>query len=313
MSLKIGLDLGASRIKVSLINQKGDLLNFFIPNRVNVRDSVGGSGYIVEYNNKIKRIGAINGTPNMQRLKIHYQHLEDILLAVAYRIKKEMGSQKDQALTLFIETLLPPKQFFAYGKEFKKKIADIGVVEGVVNGENVRLVIEDVNVNCEGVALLNTLDFNDLSEEVNQVLVIDVGSSTIDLVEVWKEENTWQIGAVDSIEFGGTEMCKQIEKTLISKYKVPFKYDLLEKTMTYTFEQKEHSILEEADCLDEIVEEFKVRLNQFVDHRQYKVILAGDGSELLYANKNMQEFIPNATVLDKEARLYGNSMGALNS
>jgi len=312
MQNKIGLDLGASRVKGSIYDQAGAVKNFNISNRVNVDDSIGSSGYIVEYNNHTKRVGASSGIPNMQPLKLRYSHLEEIILAVGYEMKQILGI-KEADITINIETLLPPKQFFSNGKDFKKRIADIGTINGLVNGQAITVNIETVNVNCEGVALLKTLDFNTLSANVKRVLLIDVGSSTIDLVEVIKEDDIWKIGKVDTIEFGGTRMCKAIEKSLANKYKSQFPYDVLEKEMSYTFEGKVFSILDEAECLNSIVEEFVVQLNQFADHRQYKVILAGDGSELLYSNKKMKEFIPTAHLLDANVRLYGNSIGALMS
>lgn len=311
--MKIGLDLGASRIKVSFMNNKEEVKNFFISNRIDPGNKLGTSGYLVKYNDTFNRVGASTGYSNMAPNKIDLANLEEMILAVGYQIMK-LTEQKDTTITLEVEALLPPKQFMNHGDAFKVKLAKLGVLQGEVNGTSIKVVISNVNVNCEGVALLNILDFNVLSTAVNKVLLMDVGSSTTDLVTILKDGGVWQIGDADTIDIGGAKMCEAIAKKISSEHGTSFEYEDLEKNMSYSFENKEYSIFDKADCLDAIVGEISNKVRKFVrDPRQYTVILAGDGSELLYSNKKMQEFIPDAAMLDEETRLYGNSIGALKS
>ena len=317
MRLKVGIDFGASRIKVSFKDKNGKIINVQFPNRFLVgENNTSTSGTIVVRTDveRTNRVGSTNGTANMEKVKLNYSYLDDIILVVAKKMKDALKA--DKYITLDIETLLPPEQYLSITDAFKDKIKAFGKITGTVMGDEIVVEIGEVGVSCEGVALLNSVDLNALCGEVEKCLLVDAGSSTVDFVAIEKVDGAWEIvdaGTDDKV--GGSVVLGEIAAGLRKKYPTQkFEYDKLEKDMYYLIGEEKHLIKDDISFADDKIEGLSKAFNKY--YIGGKVLVSGGAGELLMESTMFMSIIPQGVkpvLVPESARTFGNSLGAYNS
>lgn len=311
--IKIGLDLGASRVKASYLDNTGATKDIIFPNRIDPNVEMAKSGIKVECENTACMIGSISGFSNLRKKKINYSNITEIVFAVAYQLKKALNLDAND-MTLHINTVLPPQQFMETRKEFKKILSDIDGKKATVSDTEITLHIDKVLVGCEGVALLNILDIDTLSSDATQVLLLDLGSSTIDTIVLSKENNAWNVENAQTFSKGGRHMCDDIATVLNSTYPgLTYEGDKVERHMHFQLDGERHELKEHIDAIDPIVEELLTFLDTIGNVRMYKVILAGGASRLLKDNPMFKDVIKNFTIVPEHLLDCGNSRGALQA
>lgn len=307
----VGLDLGASAIKIAI--EVGDKIKKIIfDNRVNAGTITDCGGYIVEFGGETKQVGTLNGTPNMAKTKLQYNHLEDILLAVAYEVREVAGLHSEFKMNL--KTVLPPIQFKSNAKAFRDRIKNLGKggeLRGTVNGCDLKIQIGSVSVACEGVTILNAINLDALSN-VSQVLLLDFGGSTLDLATLIKHGAGWQIQGVDTIaEVNGTKMCEAIAAKVGNENNTTYDADLLSQTGNLVVKGENVEVAHFAQYADEVIKDLFILLGRRLDVNQYKVVNTGRAAEIVAENPIFKDKIPNAILLDETTRTFGNAVGAL--
>ncbi|OON91657.1 MAG: hypothetical protein ATN33_00810 [Epulopiscium sp. Nele67-Bin001] len=310
MKLTIGFDLGASRVKVSFINSENELCTVIFPNRIDPNATMAKSGVKVMFNGNACRIGAISGYSNLQVKKVNYDKLPEILFTAVNYITQQVG---ETDLELEINTVLPPQQFMESKKEFKKLLIGLDGESAVVDGKTITLKISKVRVGCEGVALLKTLDLQNLGDQASQLLLLDVGSSTTDIIILSEENQIYNVEDALTFPKGGKVMCKEIATYLNNMHiGTTFDADKLERQMRYQLDGQNYDLTECQQAYDGFVSELLAFLNGSIGNiRLYKVILAGGGSRLLKHNQKFQDVVKGFVVVPDEFLDFGNSTGIL--
>lgn len=306
--VKVGLDIGASRVKASFLNGK-EMIDVSFPNRVDT--SVTATGIKVDLEGKALTVGTISGYSNSINKKINYHNIHHLLFAVAHMVKEELNIDGD-ALVLEINTVLPPKEFKESREEYKNLLLGANDKVATVNGEKLHLSIKDVRVGAEGVALLSACNLDKIAKDLTQVLLLDVGSSTTDLVILAKDGDTWKIKDADTSRIAGSAMCRAIETSLNSGTGLSYSWDDLERQQTYELDGEIHDIAKEIKSTDDVVSELISEIAKKGNIRQYKVILAGGGSRLLRESKTFKEYT-KFSCIDDTLLDFGNSRGALKA
>lgn len=307
-TIKVGLDLGASRVKASF--KKGaEIIDICFPNRVDT--SVTANGIRVNVDNEDVVVGTVSGYSNSINKKINYHNLHHLLFAVAYRIKEELQLVED-TIRLDITTVLPPKEYKESRNEYKEKIKLASDKVALVNGDKIHLILEDVKVGAEGVALLKAYNLDKVAENLTQVLLLDVGSSTTDYVILTRDGERWKIKDANTSRVAGAELCKAIETKLNAGTGLSYSWDDLERQQGYQLDGEWHNLIKEIDATDTVVKELISDLAKNGNVRQYKVILAGGGSRLLKESKVFKEYT-KFSCIDDYLLDYGNSRGALKA
>ena len=312
MKIKIGVDFGASRVKVAFKNRQGELVKKTFANRYYEGNSNSSSGYLVERNGEIVRIAGTKGKSNRVDVKLNYQHLEEILLVVGYLVREEY-KEGDKYISLEIETLLPPRQFQTIDEEFKDKLKAYGTIKGKVEGVQLEVIVDKVSVNCEGVALLDALDMNEFAGGIDRVFLVDAGSSTVDWVDFEREDGAWGIVDADTLmDVGGATMIAAIASALEKEYPgEKFDADILEKKMHYLLGDEQYNLIDVVDYADKVVASMKPELERA--YKGGKVVVTGGAAELLMASSKFKEIFPRAILVEEDIRSFGNAVGALYS
>lgn len=311
--IKIGLDLGASRVKASYVDDKGKIKDIIFPNRIDPNTEMAKSGLKVESEDTSCMVGSISGFSNLRKKKINYSNIPELVFAVAYYLKKELQI-KENDITLHINTILPPQQFMESRKEFKKILSDIDSKKATVGDTEITLHIEKVLVGCEGVALLNILDIDTLSSDATQVLLLDAGSSTTDIIVLSKENNAWNVENAKTFPKGGSHMCEDIATKLNGSYPgLSYEGEKLERHMHFQLDGERHELKEHIDAINPIVDELLTFIDGIGNVRMYKVVLAGGASRLLKDNEKLKAAIKNFAVVNENLLDCGNSRGALEA
>ena len=322
MKIKVGFDAGASRIKIAFINPKtGEEIVKEFPHRVllNASTSNASDGALIQIKDgKLRRVGSTEGKSSRVDRKVNYKHLEEVILYVAYIVKKELNIA-DTYISLELNTLLPPKQFLTNGKEYKEKIEAFGTITGRVNEiDEIQAIISknSVKLCCEGATLLNALDIDKLLGEdvnTNKLTLIDAGSSTVDLVALEKRGGQWVvINAITLDNVGGAYMLDAISKELEKKYTgQDFPSDRLEKDMYYQLrnDSEVYKVLDVVHYADDVVESMEEELEQF--HKAGLAIITGGAAELFNESKVFRKIVPNSILVPENLRTFGNAIGAL--
>lgn len=307
-SIKVGLDLGASRVKASF--KKGaEIIDIWFPNRVDT--SITATGIRVNVDNEEVVVGTVSGYSNSINKKINYHNLHHLLFAVAYRIKEELQLAEEE-IKLDITTVLPPKEYKESRNEYKEKIKAANEKVATVNGEKLHLLLEDVKVGAEGVALLKAYNIDKVAENLTQVLLLDVGSSTTDYVILTRDGDRWKIKDADTSRVAGAELCKAIETHLNGGTGLSYSWDELERQQGYQLDGEWHKLTKEMDATDTVVKELISDISKIGNIRQYKVLLAGGGSRLLKESKAFKDYT-KFSCIDDNLLDYGNSRGALKA
>lgn len=307
--IEVGLDFGASRIKVSFYNKKV-VEDFYFPNRVSEGEIVT-DGVKVIIDGKSVVVGTIGGQSNSINKKINYKNLAQIVLTVAYEIKKRLELLED-TINLQINTVLPPKEFKESREEFKALIKEVSGTKAIVEGEELTVIIDDVKVGAEGVALLGVCDIENSSDKLTQVLLLDIGSSTTDIVILSKNDTIWSIKDATTSYIAGRKFCEAIETKLNAGTGCSFEWFDLEREQSYQLDGEMHKLIKQISGTDKVVQELIKELDLIGNIRQYKVILAGAGSRLLKESEVFKAYT-KFSCIDDSLLDYGNSRGALKA
>lgn len=306
--LKIGLDIGASSIKVSYFD--GDIIkDFLFPNRVD-SDIENGDGTLVVVDGESLKIGGVGGVSNANPKKVNYKNLRHIMLYVAHRLKQELGLKED-GLMIDINTCLPPRQFKESKEAYKELIGTLGS-KGTVGKDAIEVKIKSVKVGAEGVVLLKSFKLDTVAEDMIKVMILDIGSSTTDIVLLEKFGSTWKIKAAVTSDAAGSSMCRDIETHLNNTTAANYKWDNLELLGKYQLNQKVTPITEHADKIDTTVKRLLNDIEKAGTFAEYMPVLAGQGSKLLSKNQRFAKATKFITV-DTVNQQYGNSRGCLLS
>lgn len=309
-TVKIGLDMGASSIKVSYMDQNGMMKDFSFLNRIN-ENTENVDGTTVSIGNEQVKVGGIGGTSNANPKKVNYRYVRHILFKVAYELKKALGIDGD--IKLEINTCLPPKQFKANREEFKQ-LLNISPEIGFVNAEAFSVYIEGIRCGAEGVVLLKAFNINSVAKDLMKVMLLDVGSSTTDIILLENMgDNVWKIKNAATSTAAGASMCQDIENYLNKAIpKGQFEWDELEMQGKYQVYGEVKPITTDANQIDRTVKALLNDIDKVGTFVEYMPLLAGQGSMILSQNKLFQE-TTKFLLVDNENLKYGNSRGCLKS
>lgn len=307
--VKIGLDIGASSVKVSYFDGSNVIKDFNFPNRINVEIS-NGDGNTIEVDNEVIKVASIGGVSNANPKKVNYRYIKHILLNVAYILKKELNISRDIALE--IKTCLPPKQFKDTKEEYKELLEKCSC-QGTVNKETFNLEIKSVKCGAEGIVLLKSFNINNVANDLMKIMLIEVGSSTTEIVLLeLVGDNTWKIKNATSSAAAGASMCKDIEAHLNKTTKGNYHWDDLELLGKFQLKQEVKSITEHANAINNTVKELLHDIDSVGTFDEYMPLLGGRGSSVLAKNDFFKEITP-FLVVDEINKIYGNSRGCLLS
>ena len=304
-----GIDVGASSIKVSFL--AGDRVkDFSFYNRVDTNIETG-DGVTVEVEGESLKVGSIGGVSNSNPKKVNYRNIKHILFLVAQRMKNELGIKGDIAIN--INTCLPPKQFQTSKEEYKELLKSVNHLDGKVGDESFRLFIDDVKCGAEGIMLLKSFDLDSIASGLLKVMLIDVGSSTSDIILLEKVGDTWKIKTAITSEMAGANMCKDIEKYLNATVDANYDWQDLKRSGKYQKDGEIFDITQQADAVDRTVKGLLSDIDKVGTFTEYKPILAGQGSKILSKNKLFKEASKGFILVDELNQKYGNSRGCLKA
>lgn len=310
LNVKVGIDFGASRIKVSY-KDAGDIKEFQFPNRFNFDTALKTSGYLVDCEDGSIIVGCLNGVSNLKKRKVNYDYITEILHVVVYELKRAFDVED---ISLSIITVLPPQQYKETRAQFKEIIQSANGTVRTVEGVKTTVNIDKVGVGCEGVVLLKTFNLDNTTDNAENVLVIDAGSSTTDIVVLEKQGTVWKVKDALTMEQGGNHICKAIAQHINStETGLSYDGDDLERKMKYQLDGEMHQITEHIECADDYIKTLFAHLSKIDNIRQYKVILAGGTSRLVKENSLFNKTIKGYSCIKDDLLDYGNSRGALLS
>lgn len=309
-SIKLGLDIGASRLKASFF--KGNMvMDICFPNTIDYNTATS-TGIKVNFNDEYLTVGSVSGYNNSTTKKINYTNLEQLVFAAAYKVRESLNLD-DTTLNLDINTVLPPAEFIESREQYKERFKSINGKTAIVNGVPITLNITDVKVGAEGVALLNACNLDNLTSNLSQVLILDVGSSTTDIIILSKTDDVWSIKDAITSRIAGREMCRAIETSLNSGGTgLTFEWSELERNQYYELDGEQHELSKEIDACDHVVKALIAELRKIGNIRQYKVILTGAGSRLLKESNEFKAYT-KFSCIENNLLDFGNSRGALKS
>lgn len=306
--IKVGIDFGASRIKYVYEGTQGTKRNGIMLNKYLIGNNNAGTGYKVVRADRINKVGAVNGVPNIQRVKVNCEYLDDIILAICKDIKNNTGCKSD--MTLSINALLPPSQYLSIAENFREKLLSYGTFEGEVNGDKLKVTIKDVGICCEGVSQLTNMDIYKVCS-LDTALLIDAGSSTIDIVQLSRDNGHWEVVDADTInEVSGSLIMKDIALGLCNEYPtIPFKASELESRMYFYIGETKHNVIDYIEFADDRISKLGKMFKDY--YIGGKVLVSGGAGELLMASKIFRDICPaEAILLDENIRTFGNARGA---
>lgn len=306
MKITVGLDIGASSVKVSYFAKNSkEIKDFMFLNRVDV-SSQCNDGDLITIGNEALKIGCIGGQTNQVLKKINYDYIEYILAKVAYEVAKDYG---EYSVCMVIKTCLPPSQFKEFKVPYIQRLS-LPVQTCHINGKQVTYSIEQVKCGVEGAILLPSLPASERINKYSKLMLLDVGSSTTDIILLAKRNDVWSIKQATTSTVAGTSFCKEIAMKLNQVTHANYNWQDLETTGDYQLRGQTYSIKESASLIDDSVKLLLsdvLREGSFVE---YMPVLTGRGAEILANNdlfKEKTEFI----LLGGNVQTYGNSRGCL--
>lgn len=306
-SIKIGIDFGASRIKYVYKASDGKLRNGIFLNKYLIGENNAGTGYKVVRDDHINKVGAFNGIPNIQKSKINYEYLDDIILAICKDVKNNIGCKMEMSVS--INALLPPSQYLSIGEKFREKLLDYGTIEGDVNGDKLKVTIKDVGVCCEGVAQLGVTNVHNVCT-LDVALLLDAGSSTIDVVQL-ERHGHWEVIDADTInDIAGSLIIKDIALGLNNEYPyLALNASDLERDMYFYEGETKHELVKYTDFASNRISNLAQVFRDY--YRGGKILVSGGAGELLMASETFHNICPvEPVLLDEEIRTFGNAKGA---
>lgn len=312
--VKVGIDFGASRIKYTYkAYENAELIDRVFPNRyaAGINNLNGAEVIRKDY---IVKIGCTGGVSNIEGVKTNYKYLDDIILVIAKQIKDNINSLEGD-VELDIRTVLPPAQYLTVADSFKKRILEYDTYSGIVDNKETTVKIANVSVGCEGVAVLNAMDIDNLCK-LDRCLLLDVGSSTIDFISLERDGDEWEIIDANTVNnVGGSLIVQDIAGYLQAKYpNTEFSADELENKMYYYLGAEKHSVIKDVDAAKHRIEILNKAFNKY--YRGGDVFIGGGAGKLLASSETFKKLIPYGAeprLLSDELRVFGNSRGAYNS
>lgn len=314
MATKVGIDFGAGRVKYSYkIYENSNVIDRVFPNRYIVGNN-NSNGVEVVRDDYIVKIGCTGGVNNLENVKTNYKYLDDIILVVAQNIKDNVKSIED-TVELNISTVLPPAQYLTVADAFKAKIMGYETYSGVVNGKKITTKIANVTVGCEAVAILNAMDIDKVCE-LDRCLLADVGSSTIDFVNLERDGDAWEIIDANTVNnVGGALIVQDITDYLKNKYPtMEFVADEIESKMFYYIGTEKHQVIDDVNAAKHRIEILDKAFRRY--YKGGEVIIGGGAGKLLASSEAFKALLPAGVkpiMLSDELRTFGNSRGALYS
>lgn len=307
-TVDIGLDIGASSIKISFYNRDGVIIDLDFSNSVDT-NLLTGNGTMVTVDDVSIKLDSTSGNSNSVDKKINYEYMDNIIFNVAHQVKKILNIEGD--IKLNISTCLPPEQYREFKDDYKQLISSVNGKKGVVCNDEFTLYIGNVKCSAEGVMLLKSFDINAVAKDIIGVMLIDVGSSTSDIVLLDKHRDTWRVKSARTSEYASRKMCQDIARGVNSdNKKANIKWQALDRGAKYQLKGKVYSIVDRANDVDETVRGLIADVNRVGSFEENKIILCGQGSDILANNdlfKNTADFIQ----VDEINKKFGNSRGCL--
>lgn len=305
--IKVGFDFGASRVKTSF--EKGtDVFDICFPNRVDTNADANGIKVTIEDDTLV--VGTVSGYSNSTKKKINYRNVSHVVMAMAYLVK-ESFEIIDDIIRLNINTVLPPSEYQESKEQYRDIIKSVSGTTATVNGTTFTLIIENVKVGSECVAVLNTYNLDRIVKDLTRVILIDVGSSTSDIAVLIKD-GVWKIKTAFTSNYAGSNICRSIVTKLNSGTGLSYTWDDLEREQSYQLDGEKHDITKHIDEANDVIEALISDLSKIDNVRQYKVILTGAGSRLLKESTLFKSYTKFDCV-DDILLDFGNSRGALKA
>lgn len=316
MRIKVGLDLGASAVKVVFEN-RGQLVKTMFLNRMGDDTVEVKDGYKVIRTTDagkevVTYVGHEEGIANIVAKKVNLKYLEEILLTVAYIIKTTIKST-DKEIELDLRALLPVDQFKESKQLFEDKLKAISV-KGKVEDETVIVSVVNAVVKAEGLTLLNSCNIAD-HVTANNLLLLDIGSSTSDWMLLRKKDDGYMPVKGDSVGAAGTAMM-QLITTAVNRHnqgESTYTWQELERDMSYEWKGDVHSVYNFVNSAENVVKKIINELNIVTNLNQVTVVVTGRAGKLLTDTKYFKENVPSYHLLNKELSTFGNAEGAFKS
>lgn len=307
-TVDIGLDIGASSVKISFYNRDKIIVDLDFSNSVDP-NLITGDGTIVTVDDVSIKLDSTSGNSNSVDKKINYEYFDNIIFNVAHQVKKALNIKGD--IRLNVSTCLPPEQYREFKEDYKELIAGVDGKTGTVGNEEFTLYIGDVKCGAEGIMLLKSFDLDGAAKDIIRAMLIDMGSSTADIVLLEKHRDTWRVKNARTSEYASRKMCQDIVRGInADNKKANVKWQDLDRGAKYQLKGKVYSIVDRANDVDETVKGLIADVNRVGSFEENKIILCGQGSDILANNdlfKNTADFIQ----VDEINKKFGNSRGCL--
>ncbi len=301
--MKVGIDFGNSRVKMSY-QLHGQSFDLDWPNRVKINsdNELILEGNTIVTDKRSVSIGVLGGQSAYTPKKINQQYLLEHLLYIQQMFPEE---------PLDLVALLPPGQFIENAREFKEKLLSFNNFSGYLIKDNqkinITLNINSCKIAAEGVAIVNNIK---LPEGLLKLMLIDVGSSTTDIVVLENVKSNYVISnALTLSNVNALEIHKLLKRHINNMYPGSnFNEFELERNMQYQFKGVVHKLTEHQSVYNNIIHQLFAEIGN-ID--EYFVILAGGGSVLLEASELFNKRVPNFEIVPDHLKIFGNSRGAL--
>ena len=316
MKIKVGIDLGASAIKIVFLDAAGKLVKTTFLNRIGDDTVEVADGYKVVRNvngkDTVVFVGHEEGITNITAKKVNLKYLEEIILTVAYIIKQNYKSS-DKEIQMEVAALLPVDQYKESKEVFKSKLKELSV-QGIVQEDIVIATVIDAVIRPEGLTLLNSINIADYIT-ANNLLLLDVGASTSDWMLLRKKEGGYMPVRGDSVPAAGTEMMRLITTAINQSHngESTFTWQELERDMSFEWMGDVHSVYSYANSAENVAKKIINALNIITNLNQLTVVVAGRAGKLLTDTKYFKDNVPTYHLLNKDVSTFGNAEGALKS
>jgi len=292
---RLGLDFGNSSMKI--VGGEGENI---IQKRIKslaTTDSMD-SNHIVEIGDKVVCFGI--GTPLVTQDKTKREHLAHSILLATYEAYGP-GSH-----VINLGTGLPIDLYKTKKDMFEKLIRDIGDIKGDINGNKVDVVLKDIKVSAEGLAAFKAI-MPEIKKDEN-ILIVDVGLRTTDVISASIENGKWKIDGYSTISTALYDCYDVLRYRLFDLTDVLLTPEQLEDKIINGGTLNEIDIAANYNICSEIVTDVFRRIQlKFNDLYARKVYFLGGGAELFNTNAT---FIKNKDMpKSKDKQIYSNAVG----
>ena len=317
MKIKIGLDLGASNIKMVTYKENKEDKKFYFEKKI-IPSLVTNSGidnkYLVKSDESSVYFGVGESLALLDKTERPY-FLETVALAI-----KELYEESDEVFNVELGIGLPLNLYKSnkkedFEKEINSKYGKNKLNSFIVGDKNIEFKLSNIKVYAEGYSAYYALADKITSPSF---VLVDIGYKTTDIigVSIQSEKNAIVDGYL-TINKGMlevyTEMCKEfldIEKTAFIPKKLEQRLlyipsiKIKEKTIEKTIDLNDY-IKYGKIVVDDIINQISLK---FTDINIREMILVGGGATIV--NKILKEKNNlNLNILDKDESLYANATG----